>query len=82
MCSSRNIVARSRNHFCRGIKISIIYFECVSVALFSWCAMRMRCIILLPLACLVPQYFYTSSHKSHDFFGGGGVGGGGGGEVT
>jgi hypothetical protein len=43
------------------------YSECVSVALATQNAMRMRHIILPSVACLAVPYFSTASHKWHDF---------------
>jgi predicted transcriptional regulator len=57
-----NIEARSRNYFCRGKVISIIYSESVSVALVIQHAKRMRHIILSSV-----PYFSTLSHKRRDF---------------
>ena len=48
----RNTGARSRNHCCSGKAISITYSECVSVALVTQRATRMRRIILPSVACL------------------------------
>jgi hypothetical protein len=48
----RNTEVRSRNHCCRGKAVNIIYSECVSVALVTQNAMRVRCIILSSVACL------------------------------
>jgi hypothetical protein len=63
----RNIKARSRNHFCRGKEISIIYSECVSVAIVTQHAKRMLGIILSPVGCLAVPYCSTLSHKRQDF---------------
>ena len=56
-CKS-NIEARSPNHCCRGIAISITYCECVSVAVVTQDARRMRCAMLPSVACLALTYFF------------------------
>ena len=61
MYLTRNIVARSRNQYCRGIAINITYSECVSVALVIQLAKRMHHIILSSVACLVLPFFPTLS---------------------
>jgi hypothetical protein len=50
----RNIEARSRNYCWRGKAIRITHSECVSTDLST-------------KACLVILYFYTLSHKRHNF---------------
>ena len=47
--------------------ISITYSECVSAALVSHHATRMRPIKLLSVACLPLPYFSTLFHKRYDF---------------
>ena len=66
-CTYNNTEGRSRNNCCRGKAISITYSECVSVALVIQHAMRMRRIILSSVASLALSYFYTLSHRWHDF---------------
>jgi hypothetical protein len=46
---------------------SITHCECVSAALVIQHAKRMRRIILRSVGCLVLSYFFTLSHKRHDF---------------
>ena len=62
-----NTEARSRNQCCLGKAISISYLECVFVASGIQHAMRMRHIILPPVACPALQYFSTLSYKRRDF---------------
>ena len=62
----RNTEALSRNHFRRGKAVSIVYSECVSVALVIQDAMCMRRITLSYLTCPDVPYSSTSSHKCHD----------------
>jgi len=52
-----NIESHSRSHFCRRKAVSIIYTECVFVALFIRHAKRMSHIILATVACLSVRYF-------------------------
>jgi len=63
-------VARSRNHGCRGKAITIKYYERVCIiALDIWDAIAsfQRRIILSPAANMALIYFFTLSHKRHDF---------------
>ena len=62
MLIQSNIKACSCNHCCSGKAISIIYSECVSVALCIWCP----CSILSSVAWPAVKYFSTLSHKLHD----------------
>ena len=62
----RNIEARSRHHCHRGKTMCIKNSVCVSAALGSQHAMRMRRIILPSLVCAAVPYFPTLSHKRHD----------------
>jgi hypothetical protein len=61
----RNIQARLCNHCCSGKVMSIIYSECVFVALDIHYAMRMPQIVI----CGLPgsTNFSTLSHKKYDF---------------
>jgi hypothetical protein len=66
MYIQRNIVARSRNHICRGKALRITHAECMSVALAS--SMQGACAVLYyHVACLTAPYFSTSSNARHDF---------------
>jgi len=49
-----NIEVHLGNHCCRGKAVSIIYSDCVSVALAIQHAERMHCIILSSVARLAP----------------------------
>jgi hypothetical protein len=55
--------ARSRGHSCHGKSISIIYSECVFVALVMQHVKRMRSITLSIVARPATPYFSTLSHK-------------------
>jgi hypothetical protein len=63
----RDIAARSCNHCCSGIAVSITYSECGSLALGIRHAMRMRRIMMSSVACPATQNLSTLSHKRHDF---------------
>ena len=52
MYVERNIEERSRNHCCSGKEINVTYSEFVPVAVVIQHAIRMRRIILSPVACL------------------------------
>jgi len=63
----RNIKARSSNHFCRGKASSTTYSESVSTALVIQHAKCRRPTMLSSMVCVALQYFFTLSHKWHDF---------------
>ena len=63
----RKFESRSRNHCCRGKAIIARYSEYVSVALGSQHAERVHRVILSSVDYLVLPYFFTLSHKRHDF---------------
>jgi len=56
------IEARSRYQLCRRKGMSIIYSECVSVALVIQHATRIRRIVLSVVSCVAVPYFSTRSH--------------------
>jgi hypothetical protein len=62
-----NVEEHSHNHCCCGKAISIMYSECVSVALAIQHAKHMCHIILLSVTCQAVPYFSTLSHKQHIF---------------
>jgi len=47
--------------------INITHSECVSVAFRTHHAMRMRRVLLSPVACLTRSYVFTLPPKRHDF---------------
>jgi len=62
------IKVKTRRVYCwHGKAISVPYSACVSVA-FNYLrfSLRMRFILLLPVACLAVPYISTVSHKLHD----------------
>jgi len=58
MYVQRNIEARSRNQCYCGKTMSVIFSECVSVALLIQHVKRMRRITLSSVVCLAQQYFF------------------------
>jgi hypothetical protein len=58
----------SGKHYCRGKAISIAYCGCVFATLISQHVVRMDCIILSDLACLIVPNVSTLSYKWHDFW--------------
>jgi hypothetical protein len=62
-----NIEECSQNHCCQGKAISIIYPECMSIALVIQHAKCMRGIILSSVACPALPYFSTLPHTWHIF---------------
>ena len=52
-----------------GKAVSVTYFECVFVALVIYKAKRLRRFMLSSLARPILPYFWTLSHKGHDFGG-------------
>jgi hypothetical protein len=63
--ASCNVPLRSvfSSHFSCGTIVSITYSECVSGALVSQRAKRMRRIVLLSVACPALPYFSTLCHE-------------------
>jgi hypothetical protein len=55
------------SQYCSGQAVRITYSECVSVALVTQHATRMRRIILPSVTCPTVPYLSTLSHKRHDF---------------
>jgi hypothetical protein len=55
------------NHCCRGKAVSVTYSECMSVAVVTLHAQRMRRITLYSVIYLGLVHFSTLSHKRHDF---------------
>jgi hypothetical protein len=57
----------SSNHCRCGKAITIIYSECVSIALVMQPSKRLCCILMPSVACLAIPYFSTLFHKRNDF---------------
>jgi hypothetical protein len=68
MYIEHNTEAYLRNNCCHGKAKSITYSESESVALFSQHAMHISHIILPSVACPVPPYLSTLSHKWYDLW--------------
>jgi len=66
MYVQRNTEARSRNHCCRGRKITITYSRFVSVALVIQHAIRMRRITLPSVVCLAVLYIFFPNYFIKD----------------
>ena len=62
-----NTEARSRDDCCRAKAISIKCYEHVFVALLIQQAKSMRRIILSPMTCLAPPYFFHIISKTTRF---------------
>jgi len=62
----RNTAARSRKHCYRDKAIIVTYSECLSVALGIQLAIRMRRIILSPMACPAVHYLSTLSNNNNN----------------
>jgi hypothetical protein len=67
MYVQRNNEEPSRQHYCRGKAIGIIYSECVYAAVFILHAKCMHRAVLYSVLSIVVHYFSTLSHKRHDF---------------
>jgi hypothetical protein len=60
-----NTEARSFNRCCSGKAMSIVYYECVSVAFLT--SIQCACAILSSVVCSLRPYFSTLFHKRQDF---------------